>query len=89
MEPCHNGGECTITWNDFACSCPESFTGQTCETRVWCVSDPCIMGSQCVDLTDGYECKEKPFITFSRISIENVYKKILIISQHSSRFIKK
>ncbi|XP_046900495.1 protein crumbs homolog 2a [Hypomesus transpacificus] len=56
VEPCHNGGECTITWNDFACSCPESFTGQTCETRVWCVSDPCIMGSQCVDLTDGYEC---------------------------------
>lgn len=54
--PCHNGGQCTITWNDFACLCPEGYTGKTCETRVWCVSNPCVMGGQCMDLSDGYEC---------------------------------
>ncbi|XP_030623800.1 protein crumbs homolog 2a [Chanos chanos] len=55
-EPCLNGGQCTVTWNDFVCSCPLNFTGKMCETRVWCVSDPCMMGSHCVDLPDGYEC---------------------------------
>ncbi|XP_072538089.1 protein crumbs homolog 2b isoform X2 [Salminus brasiliensis] len=56
MEPCLNGGECLLKWNDFECSCPLNYTGKTCDTRVWCVSDPCVMGSQCVDLPDGYEC---------------------------------
>ncbi|XP_061836569.1 protein crumbs homolog 2a [Nerophis lumbriciformis] len=56
MNPCQNGGECTVTFNDFTCSCPKEYTGVTCETRVWCVSDPCLDGSQCVDLSDGYEC---------------------------------
>ncbi|XP_066501005.1 protein crumbs homolog 2b [Hoplias malabaricus] len=56
MNPCMNGGECQIKWNDFLCSCPLNYTGKTCNTRVWCVSDPCVMGSQCVDLPDGYEC---------------------------------
>lgn len=57
MKPCQNGGECTITFNDFTCSCLEEYTGKTCETRVWCVSDPCVNGGHCVDLPDGYECK--------------------------------
>ena len=57
MKPCQNGGECTITFNDFTCSCPEEYTGKTCETRVWCVSGPCVNGGHCVDLPDGYECK--------------------------------
>uniref|UniRef100_A0A8C8RME7 Uncharacterized protein n=1 Tax=Pelusios castaneus TaxID=367368 RepID=A0A8C8RME7_9SAUR len=35
--PCHNGGTCTVTWNDFSCSCPGNFTGATCEERV-CVT---------------------------------------------------
>ncbi|KAI1900651.1 hypothetical protein AGOR_G00052110 [Albula goreensis] len=56
VGPCQNGGKCTITWNDFACKCPLNFTGRMCETRVWCVSDPCVMGGRCVDLPDGYEC---------------------------------
>ncbi|XP_065100010.1 protein crumbs homolog 2a [Paramisgurnus dabryanus] len=56
MQPCMNGGECTITWNDFTCSCPRDFTGKTCENRVWCVSDPCVNGGRCVDLSDGFEC---------------------------------
>ncbi|XP_016384247.1 protein crumbs homolog 2-like [Sinocyclocheilus rhinocerous] len=56
VEPCLNGGECTVTWNDFTCFCPWNFTGKTCETRVWCVSDPCVNGGRCVDLLDGFEC---------------------------------
>ncbi|XP_016408042.1 protein crumbs homolog 2-like [Sinocyclocheilus rhinocerous] len=56
VEPCLNGGECTVTWNDFTCSCSRDFTGKTCETRVWCVSDPCLNGGRCVDLLDGFEC---------------------------------
>ncbi|XP_056147027.1 protein crumbs homolog 2-like [Lampris incognitus] len=56
VEPCHNGGECTITFNDFTCVCAEQYTGKTCETRVWCVSDPCVNGGHCVDLSHGYEC---------------------------------
>ncbi|KAA0719812.1 Protein crumbs -like protein 2 [Triplophysa tibetana] len=56
VQPCLNGGECTVTWNDFTCSCPRNFTGKMCETRVWCVSDPCVNGGHCVDLLDGFEC---------------------------------
>lgn len=56
MQPCHNGGKCTILFNDFICSCREEYTGKTCETRVWCVSGPCVNGGHCVDLPDGYEC---------------------------------
>ncbi|XP_077442159.1 protein crumbs homolog 2a isoform X2 [Vanacampus margaritifer] len=56
MSPCQNGGECTITFNDFTCLCPEDYTGVTCETRVWCVSDPCFNDGYCVNLVNGYEC---------------------------------
>ncbi|KAJ8263345.1 hypothetical protein COCON_G00158020 [Conger conger] len=55
-KPCQNGGLCSISWNDFTCECPLNFTGKTCETRVWCFSDPCVMGGRCVNLPDGYEC---------------------------------
>uniref|UniRef100_A0A3Q3T0A3 Crumbs cell polarity complex component 2 n=1 Tax=Mastacembelus armatus TaxID=205130 RepID=A0A3Q3T0A3_9TELE len=56
MKPCQNRGECIITFNDFKCSCSVDYTGKTCETRVWCISDPCVKGGYCVDLPDGYEC---------------------------------
>ncbi|XP_067270608.1 protein crumbs homolog 2b [Pseudorasbora parva] len=56
MKPCQNGGQCRVIWNDFVCSCPLNYSGKMCETRVWCVSDPCDSGTRCVDLPDGYEC---------------------------------
>ncbi|XP_068079104.1 protein crumbs homolog 2b isoform X1 [Danio rerio] len=56
MKPCLNGGKCQVIWNDFMCLCPLNFSGKTCETRVWCVSDPCDPRTRCVDLPDGYEC---------------------------------
>ncbi len=57
MKPCQNGGKCRVIWNDFVCSCPLNFSRKTCDTRVWCVSDPCDSGTRCVDLPDGYECE--------------------------------
>ncbi|NXD62089.1 CRUM1 protein, partial [Eolophus roseicapillus] len=55
-EPCQNGGTCTVTWNDFHCSCPANFTGKSCEERVWCESDPCPEATTCVDVPAGYVC---------------------------------
>nr|XP_014428507.1 protein crumbs homolog 2 isoform X2 [Pelodiscus sinensis] len=54
--PCHNGGTCTVTWNDFHCHCPANFTGKTCEERVWCAGDPCPKATFCVDVPAGYVC---------------------------------
>lgn len=56
-EPCQNGGQCIVTWNDFHCSCPANFTGKFCEERVWCESDPCPEATTCVDVLAGYVCK--------------------------------
>ncbi|NXV77696.1 CRUM1 protein, partial [Atlantisia rogersi] len=55
-EPCQNGGRCTVTWNDFHCSCPANFTGKFCEERVWCESDPCPEATTCIDVLAGYVC---------------------------------
>lgn len=62
-EPCLNNGSCQITWNDFNCFCPIDFTGRMCETRIWCVNEPCFDGARCVDLPDGFECKLSPYHT--------------------------
>ncbi|KAI5614129.1 crumbs family member 2b isoform X1, partial [Silurus asotus] len=55
-KPCQNRGKCMVNWNDFICSCSLNYTGKTCDIRVWCASNPCAMGSRCVNLPDGYEC---------------------------------
>ncbi|KAF3848673.1 hypothetical protein F7725_015170 [Dissostichus mawsoni] len=73
-----NGGRCTITFNDFTCSCAEEYTGKTCETRVWCVSDPCVNGGHCVDLPDGYECKNLTFL-FMNIHAEEPLENAVIL----------
>ena len=34
-EPCQNGGNCTsLLNNDYACTCPDEFSGQNCSVRV-------------------------------------------------------
>ncbi|KAM8886098.1 protein crumbs homolog 2b isoform 2-T2 [Spinachia spinachia] len=55
-QPCLNGGQCQVTWNDFQCNCSIKYDGQLCETRLWCMDNPCPDAVRCVDLPDGYEC---------------------------------
>ncbi|KAF7241028.1 hypothetical protein EYD10_12445 [Varanus komodoensis] len=54
--PCLNGGRCTVTWNDFSCSCPSNSTGKRCEEPVWCAGEPCPQDTTCADVPSGYVC---------------------------------
>ncbi|XP_024906692.1 protocadherin Fat 4 [Pteropus alecto] len=47
-RPCQNGGSCEPGLHSgFACSCPESHTGRTCETVVACLGVLCPQGRVC------------------------------------------
>ncbi|KAM4663381.1 protein crumbs homolog 2 [Discoglossus pictus] len=54
--PCKNSGTCSVTWNDFTCSCPANYTGRTCEEPVWCERRPCPAETTCRDVPGGYVC---------------------------------
>ncbi|KAK7080255.1 DNA repair protein Rad9,Rhp9, partial [Halocaridina rubra] len=55
-DPCQNGATCSVTWNDFYCSCTFGYKGKTCEDREYCALYECPTGSECLNLDDGYEC---------------------------------
>ncbi|XP_071550303.1 protein crumbs isoform X2 [Panulirus ornatus] len=55
-DPCENGATCSITWNDFLCTCTVGYKGKTCEDREYCAIFECPQGSECINLDDGYEC---------------------------------
>ncbi|XP_067849588.1 protocadherin Fat 4 [Heptranchias perlo] len=61
-SPCQNGGSCEpLPKSGFTCTCPELYTGKTCETVVVCVSVQCPQGTICKAGTDkGYTCSPKP-----------------------------
>ena len=66
--PCQNGGECIIDQSNrdrFICMCPDSFTGQLCETRVSsCASNPCLNQATCQEVgTEDFECVCPPGYT--------------------------
>ncbi|XP_008579220.1 PREDICTED: LOW QUALITY PROTEIN: protocadherin Fat 4-like [Galeopterus variegatus] len=47
-HPCQNGGSCEPGLHSgFTCSCPESYTGRTCETVVACLGVLCPQGKVC------------------------------------------
>ncbi|KAM5298520.1 protein crumbs homolog 2 [Ctenodactylus gundi] len=55
-SPCFNGGTCLVTWNDFRCTCPDNFTGPTCDQQLWCPSQPCLPPATCEEVPDGFVC---------------------------------
>ncbi|MBN3285623.1 JAG1B protein, partial [Polyodon spathula] len=61
-QPCLNGGTCSNTGPDkYQCSCPEGYSGITCEKAEHaCLSDPCSNGGSCVETSFGYECQCAP-----------------------------
>ncbi|XP_067898848.1 protocadherin Fat 4 [Heterodontus francisci] len=61
-SPCQNGGSCEPhPKSGFTCTCPELYTGKTCETVVVCVSVQCPQGTICKAGVDkGYTCSPKP-----------------------------
>lgn len=66
--PCENGGECFTdqsNLNRFICVCPDSFTGQLCETRVSsCAGNPCLNQATCQEVgAEDFECVCPPGYT--------------------------
>ncbi|XP_035263180.1 protein jagged-1a isoform X3 [Anguilla anguilla] len=61
-QPCLNGGTCSNTGPDkYQCSCPEGYSGVTCERAEHaCLSDPCSNGGRCVETSQGFECQCAP-----------------------------
>ncbi|XP_038648329.1 protocadherin Fat 4 isoform X1 [Scyliorhinus canicula] len=60
--PCQNGGSCEpLPKSGFTCTCPELYTGKTCETVVVCVGVQCPQGTICkAGVNKGYTCSPKP-----------------------------
>ncbi|KAL4635047.1 hypothetical protein GN956_G14478 [Arapaima gigas] len=55
-KPCHNGGTCYPTWDDFECACPPNTSGRLCEEVEWCALVPCPPQAACQPLDQGFEC---------------------------------
>ncbi|KAJ7326976.1 hypothetical protein JRQ81_016735 [Phrynocephalus forsythii] len=62
-SPCQNGGSCEPgEQSGFICSCPESYTGRTCETVVACLGVMCAMGHVCKGgVNGGHICVPQPY----------------------------
>ena len=56
VEPCQNGGECKVTWNDYQCKCKDGYKGGDCEELEYCHWYKCPADSTCRSLIDGHEC---------------------------------
>ncbi|XP_066575944.1 protocadherin Fat 4 [Amia ocellicauda] len=53
-NPCHNGGSCEPSPHaGFTCTCPEFYTGRTCETVVACLGVQCPQGTLCMMGNNG------------------------------------
>ncbi|XP_053317380.1 protocadherin Fat 4 [Spea bombifrons] len=57
-SPCQNGGSCEPnSQSGFTCICPESYTGELCETVVACLGVVCPQGNTCKSgLHGGHIC---------------------------------
>uniref|UniRef100_A0A8D0H047 FAT atypical cadherin 4 n=1 Tax=Sphenodon punctatus TaxID=8508 RepID=A0A8D0H047_SPHPU len=61
-NPCQNGGSCEPgTHSAFTCSCPELYTGRTCETVIACLGIMCAQGHVCKGgINGGHICVPYP-----------------------------
>ena len=55
-DPCKNGGQCHVTWNDYFCKCKDGYKGVNCDEKEYCYWNTCPDNSQCNTLKDGHEC---------------------------------
>ncbi|XP_060103362.1 protocadherin Fat 4 [Heteronotia binoei] len=62
-SPCQNGGSCEPEdRGGFTCSCPDSYTGRTCETAVACLGVLCGHGHACKGGINGaHICVPQPY----------------------------
>ncbi|XP_039607150.1 protocadherin Fat 4 isoform X1 [Polypterus senegalus] len=60
--PCKNGGICEPSGHSgFTCTCPELYTGKTCETVVACLGVQCPQGTTCkTGSNGGFVCASSP-----------------------------
>jgi len=58
VQPCENGGECSLTDDGYACACPDGFEGKNCEVNIEdCPAEnPCQNEGTCVDGVASYTC---------------------------------
>ena len=74
-DPCENGGTCSITWNDYECSCSEGWKGRDCLEKEFCHWHTCPEQSICQSLADGHECVSNA--TFNGVDSTLLAKPIL------------
>uniref|UniRef100_K7EWA7 EYS protein n=1 Tax=Pelodiscus sinensis TaxID=13735 RepID=K7EWA7_PELSI len=55
---CKNNGKCQIQNSSFSCSCPQSWTGNTCEQSVYCSKNRCLHQALCIPdpIIFSYSC---------------------------------
>ncbi|KAJ8920527.1 hypothetical protein NQ315_005396, partial [Exocentrus adspersus] len=57
VNPCINGGTCTVLRSGYNCTCPPGLTGSRCQINIdECMSNPCLNGGTCIDRVNGFFC---------------------------------
>ncbi|XP_053602020.1 protein crumbs [Plodia interpunctella] len=55
-RPCLHNATCTLTWNDYTCTCLRGYKGKQCAEVEFCQLQGCPFNSHCRNLDAGYEC---------------------------------
>ncbi|KAM3956609.1 LOW QUALITY PROTEIN: cell polarity complex component crumbs [Aphomia sociella] len=55
-RPCLHNATCTLTWNDYTCTCLRGYKGKQCAQVEFCQLQDCPPNSYCRNLDAGYEC---------------------------------